>query len=253
MRKVPQLTVYFWIIKVLTTAMGEATSDYLVHRFPPVLAVGLGAIALAVSLVLQFAARRYVPWIYWLAVVMVAVFGTMAADVLHIQFGIPYFVSTAFFAVVLAVVFVAWNSVERTLSIHSINTPRREAFYWAAVLAAFALGTAAGDLTAVSLHLGYFWSGVMFAGLFALPALAYWLLRLNAILAFWIAYVLTRPVGASFADWTDKPRPLGLNYGNWAVSLVLTVVIVALVAYLSVTHSDVDSGEVDAQSVAVRG
>lgn len=253
MRKVPQLTVYFWIIKVLTTAMGEATSDYLVHRFPPVLAVGLGAIALAVSLVLQFAARRYVPWIYWLAVVMVAVFGTMAADVLHIQFGIPYFVSTAFFAVVLAVVFVAWNSVERTLSIHSINTPRREAFYWAAVLAAFALGTAAGDLTAVSLHLGYFWSGVMFAGLFALPALAYWLLRLNAILAFWIAYVLTRPVGASFADWTDKPRPLGLNYGNWAVSLVLTVVIVALVAYLSVTHSDVDSGEVDAQSEAVRG
>jgi uncharacterized membrane-anchored protein len=252
-RKVPQLTVYFWIIKVLTTAMGEATSDYLVHRFPPVLAVGLGAIALAVSLVLQFAARRYVPWIYWLAVVMVAVFGTMAADVLHIQFGIPYFVSTAFFAVVLAVVFVAWNSVERTLSIHSINTPRREAFYWAAVLAAFALGTAAGDLTAVSLHLGYFWSGVMFAGLFALPALAYWLLRLNAILAFWIAYVLTRPVGASFADWTDKPRPLGLNYGNWAVSLVLTVVIVALVAYLSVTHSDVDSGEVDAQSEAVRG
>ncbi|MGO9557619.1 MAG: hypothetical protein ACLPQS_15975 [Acidimicrobiales bacterium] len=252
MRKVPQLTVYFWTIKVLTTAMGEATSDYLVHRFPPALAVALGGIALAISLVLQFAAHRYVPWIYWLAVVMVAVFGTMSADVLHVQFGIPYFVSTAFFAVVLAVVFVAWNAVERTLSIHSIYTPRREAFYWAAVLAAFALGTAAGDLTATTLHLGYFWSGVMFAGLFALPALAYWLLRLNAILAFWIAYVLTRPVGASFADWADKPRPLGLNFGNGPVSLVLTVVIVALVAYLSVTHSDVDSGDVDAQSGAVR-
>ena len=138
MRKVPELTVYFWITKVLTTAMGESTSDYLVHVLDPVVAVGLGAIGLTIALTLQFSVRRYVAWIYWLAVLMVAVFGTMAADVLHIKFGVPYDVSTPFFAVVLAIVFVVWNASEKTLSIHSIDGPRREAFYWAAVISTFA-------------------------------------------------------------------------------------------------------------------
>ena len=148
LKKVPEITVFFWIIKILTTAMGEATSDSLAHGLGPFVAVVIGGIALAGALVLQFSVKRYIPWVYWLTVVMVAVFGTMAADGLHIQFGIPYIVSTIFIAIVLAIVFIAWQLTEKTLSIHSIYTPRREAFYWATVMATFALGTAAGDMTA---------------------------------------------------------------------------------------------------------
>jgi uncharacterized membrane-anchored protein len=207
-RKVPEITVLFWVIKVLTTAMGEATSDFLVFQIDPVIAVILGAIGLAVAMTLQLLVRRYVPWIYWLAVAMVAVFGTMAADVVHIGAGIPYAVSTVFFALALAVVFAAWYAAERTLSIHSIYTPRRELFYWATVMTTFALGTAAGDMTASTMGLGYFTSGVMFAFLFVLPGIAYRLFRLNAILAFWVAYILTRPFGASFADWAGKAKSL---------------------------------------------
>jgi uncharacterized membrane-anchored protein len=208
MIKVPEITLLFWVIKVLTTAMGEATSDFLVFEIDPVIAVILGAIGLAVAMSLQLLARRYVPWIYWLAVAMVAVFGTMSADVVHIGLGIPYAVSTGFFAFALAVVFAAWYACEKTLSIHSIYTPRRELFYWATVMTTFALGTAAGDMTASTMGLGYFTSGVMFAFLFVLPGLAYRLFRLNAILAFWVAYILTRPFGASFADWAGKAKNL---------------------------------------------
>jgi uncharacterized membrane-anchored protein len=238
-RRVPDVTAYFWTIKVLTTAMGEATSDYLVHRFDPVVAVAFGAVGLAVALFLQFSMRRYVAGFYWFAVVMVAVFGTMVADVLHIKFGVPYQLSTGLFAVVLTVVFVAWQRTEKTLSIHSISTTRREVFYWAAVISTFALGTAVGDMTATTLHLGYFFSGVLFAGLIAVPALAFRFLGLNAILAFWSAYVLTRPLGASFADWLGKPHAVGgLALGDGRVSFALTVVIVGLVAYLTVTGRD---------------
>jgi uncharacterized membrane-anchored protein len=241
MRKVPEITVYFWIVKLLTTAMGEATSDYLVHRFDPVIAVGFAGIVLAAALVLQFRARRYVPWIYWLAVVMVAVFGTMAADVLHIKFGVPYAVSTALFAVVLTVVFVAWHASEKTLSIHSIDTPRREAFYWATVMATFALGTAAGDLTATTLGLGYLTSGVLFAVLIAVPAVGYRWLGFNEIFAFWFAYIVTRPLGASFADWMGKSHRVGgLALGDGLVSAVLAVLIVGFVVYLSVSHKDAE-------------
>ena len=144
------------------------------------MAVGLGGVLLLVALVIQFQAPRYVPWIYWLAVLMVAVTGTMAADVLHIQFGVPYAVSTPFFAVVLAAVFITWHRTERTLSIHSIDTPDREAFYWAAVMATFAMGTALGDLTAITLHLGYLLSAVLYAGLMLIPALGFWLFGMNA-------------------------------------------------------------------------
>jgi uncharacterized membrane-anchored protein len=238
-RRVPEVTAYFWIIKVLTTAMGEATSDYLVHRFDPVVAVGFGAVGLAGALILQFSMRRYVAGAYWFAVVMVAVFGTMVADVLHIKFGIPYQLSAGLFAVVLAVVFIAWQRTERTLSIHSIYTTQRELFYWAAVISTFALGTAVGDMTATTLHLGYFFSGVLFAALIAVPALAFRFLGLNAILAFWSAYVLTRPLGASFADWMGKPHAVGgLALGDGRVSFGLTVVIVGLVGYLTVTRRD---------------
>src|ERR1700688_3370462 len=163
LRKVPEVTVYFWITKVLTTALGESTSDYLVHKLNPYIAVALGGIALVASLVLQFSARRYVPWIYWLAVGMVAVFGTMAADVLHIEFGVPYIGSTVVFAALLVGVFWSWSRVEPTLSIHSITTVRRELFYWAAVLATFAMGTALGDLAAYTLSLGFLSAGIVFA------------------------------------------------------------------------------------------
>jgi uncharacterized membrane-anchored protein len=241
MRKVPEITLIFWVIKVLTTAMGEVTSDYLVYQINPVIAVALGGIGLTAALALQLLARRYVPWIYWLAVVTVAVSGTMAADVLHIELGIPYLVSTTFFALALAVIFVAWYATEKTLSIHSIYTPRRELFYWATVMATFALGTAAGDMTASTMGLGYFTSGVMFGVLFVIPALAYRLFGLNPILAFWVAYILTRPFGASFADWAGKSKSLsGLGLGTGEVSVVLGVLIVILVGYLTVTHKDVE-------------
>jgi len=239
--KVPQITVYFWITKVLTTGMGEATSDYLVHDISPVVAVIVGFTTFVASLALQFAVRRYVPWVYWLAVSMVAVFGTMAADVLHVGLGIPYVASTAFFIVVLTVIFAAWYRTERTLSIHSIYTRRREAFYWATVLATFALGTAAGDLTARSMGLGYFASGILFAVVIAVPAVAHWRFGLNAILAFWSAYIVTRPLGASFADWLAWPHSSGgLALGHGPVSLVAAVVIIGFVGYLTVTRKDVE-------------
>jgi uncharacterized membrane-anchored protein len=240
LRKVPEVTVYFWIIKLLTTGMGETTSDYLVRTLDPAIAVALGGIGLAAALILQLAVRRYVAWIYWLAVVMVAIFGTMAADVLHVGLGIPYLVSTAFFTVALAIIFVAWYAKEKTLSIHSISTRRRELFYWATVIVTFALGTAVGDMTATTLGLGYFSSGVLFAVLIALPALAYWLLGLNEILAFWFAYIVTRPLGASFADWMGKPDSSGgVGLGTGQVSLVLAILIIGFVGYLTVTRKDI--------------
>ena len=240
MRKVPEITVYFWILKLLTTAMGETTSDFLVNRINPVVAVALGGVCLVVALILQFSLRRYVAWIYWLAAVMVAIFGTMAADVLHIGLGIPYLVSTLFFSLALVVIFALWFRSEKTLSIHSIYTRRRELFYWAAVMTTFALGTAVGDMTASTMSLGYFSSGILFAILIALPALAYWRFGLNEVFAFWLAYILTRPLGASFADWIGRPRSLsGLGFGTGQISLVLTIFIVALVAYLTITRRDV--------------
>jgi uncharacterized membrane-anchored protein len=238
LRKVPEVTIYFWIIKLLSTAMGESTSDYLVFHINPYIAVAVGCIGLVASLVLQLLVRRYIAWIYWLAVVMVAIFGTMAADVTHVVLGIPYLVSTVFFAAALAVIFVVWYTSEKTLSIHSINTPRRELFYWATVIATFALGTAAGDMTAATLGLGYFASCVLFAVLFAIPALAYRLLGLNGIVAFWWAYIITRPLGASIADWLGKPYLGGLGLGDAQISLVLTILIIGFVGYLTVTHKD---------------
>lgn len=240
LKKVPEVTVYFWIIKLLTTAMGEVTSDFLVNHLAPEIAVGLGFIGFVAALVLQFVVRRYVPWIYWLAAAMVAVFGTMAADVLHVGLGVPYTVSSVLFLVALVVIFATWYMSEKTLSIHSIYTRRRELFYWATVMATFALGTAVGDLTAMTFHLGYFASGVLFIVLIALPALAYWLLGLNEIVAFWLAYILTRPLGASFADWAGKESSAGgAGLGTGWVSLVLTILIIAFVAYVTVTRKDV--------------
>ncbi len=252
-RKVPAITAFFWIVKILTTALGESISDYLVYSINPYVAVGLGALGFAVALALQFRARTYNAWVYWFAVTMVAVFGTMAADVTHVVLGVPYLYSTAFFAFALLLIFAAWWRAERTLSIHTVNTSRRETFYWLTVVATFALGTATGDMTAVTLHLGYLASGVLFTALIACIGLARYAvvvvasferhrLSRNAVFAFWAAYVLTRPLGASFADWTGKPLSFGgLGWGDGRVAGVLTILIVGFVAYLAATRIDVES------------
>ncbi len=238
--RVPEITVYFWVIKALSTAMGESTSDYLVHRLNPVLAVLLGFAGFLAALTLQFSMRRYIAWTYWLAVVGVGVFGTMAADVLHVGFGVPYAVSSVLYALMLVAVFVTWQKTEGTLSIHSVDTPRREAFYWAAVVATFAMGTALGDLTSITLHLGYFGSALLFAAVIAIPAIGYWRLHWNPIFSFWFAYVATRPLGASFADWTGKAKSAGgLGWGDGTVALALTLAIFCLVAFLAITRVDV--------------
>jgi len=248
-RKVPEITVYFWIIKLLTTAMGEATSDYLVFGINPYVAVVLGAIGLVIALTLQLAVRRYIAWVYWLAIVMVAIFGTMAADVLHVVILAPrlganpaYVVATVFFSICLTSIFIAWYAVEKTLSIHSITTRRRELFYWATIMATFALGTAAGDLTAYSFGLGYFPSAVLYYVLIALPAVGYVVFGLNDIFAFWFAYVVTRPLGASVADWLSKPYLTGLGIGDGPVVVVLAILIIGFVAYLSISRIDVYKG-----------
>ncbi|MGQ5633835.1 MULTISPECIES: COG4705 family protein [unclassified Streptomyces] len=238
--KVPEVTVYFWIIKVLTTGMGETASDFLAHLLGPIPAVGLGGLAFAASLVLQFAVRRYVAWIYWTAIVMVSVFGTMAADVLHVGLGVPYTLSTPLFLIALAAVFALWYATERTLSIHSIRTRRRECFYWAAVLATFALGTAAGDLTA-TIGLGYLGSVVLFAVAICVPAVTHRAGLLGAVTAFWTAYVITRPLGASLADWMALPGGRGgLGWGLGPVTLSWTVAIVGFVAFLAMSRRDTE-------------
>lgn len=232
--------------------MGETTSDFLVTHLNPVVGVALGFFGFIVALVLQFRAQKYVPWIYWLTVVMIAVFGTMAADALHVGLGIPYLVSTTFFFFALLGIFFLWYRFEKTLSVHSIYTRRREIFYWSTVMATFALGTAAGDMTATTLGLGYFASGIMFAVLIAVVAASHYAVKsilsaehthqsANAVFAFWVAYILTRPLGASFADWMGVPSARGgLGWGTGPVSLVLLVFIVCFVAYLTISHRDVE-------------
>ena len=242
-RKVPAITAHFWAVKILTTAMGEALSDYLVHTIDPYIAVAIGGVGITVSLALQFFVRRYVAPVYWFAVAMVAVFGTMCADAAHIELKIPYAASAALCATGLAAIFIVWYLTERTLSIHSINTRRREMFYWAAVLATFAMGTAVGDLTAYTLHLGWLRSGVLFTIVFGIPMIARRLVGLNEVFAFWFAYIITRPLGASYADWLGVPASLGgLNYGRGTVAVGLTIAIIAWVAYLWITKVDVERG-----------
>jgi uncharacterized membrane-anchored protein len=240
--KVPLVTAAFWVTKVLTTGMGESASDFLSYQLlGPLVALAVCFAGLVAGLVLQFRARRYVPWIYWFAVSMVAVFGTIAADIVHEALGISLLTSTAFFAVVMVVLFAVWYATEKTLSFHSIYTRRREAFYWATVLATFALGTAAGDMTADTLNLGFLASGIMFAVAITVPLVAYKWFGLNAIAAFWIAYVLTRPLGASFADWFGMPTFMGgVGLGHALVTVVSTIAIIGLVVYLTMVERKED-------------
>ena len=237
--RVPEITALFWVIKAFTTALGESTSDFLVHTINPVVAVMLGFAGLVAALVLQFRTARYVAWTYWLTVAMVGIFGTMAADVLHVRFHLAYSVTTVLYALILVAVFGSWQATERTLSFHSIDTVRREAFYWAAVGATFAMGTAVGDFTAYTLKLGYFPSALLFAGIIAIPAVGYRWFRWNAVLSFWWAYVMTRPLGASIADGLGKSKASsGLGYGDGKVSVAFAALIVVTVAYLAVTKRD---------------
>ena len=240
-RKVPEVTFHFWAVKILGTAMGEATSDYLVHTIDPFQAVGIGFLGFAIAMAWQLAMRRYFAPAYWFAVTMVAVFGTMVADAIHIEFGVPYAISAFDCGVTLAAIFAIWYLVERTLSIHSITTRRRELFYWATVLATFAMGTALGDLSAYTWHLGFFTSGLLYTVLFALPLVARRAVGLNELVAFWWAYVITRPLGASYADWLGVPKSLGgLDVGRGTVAIGLTLIIAGWVAYLTVTKIDVE-------------
>jgi uncharacterized membrane-anchored protein len=240
--KVPEITALFWVIKILTTGMGEAASDYLAFT-SLVLAAFVGAGGLLVAMVWQFHTPTYRAVPYWSNVAMVAVSGTMAADFLHRFLGISYVVTTPFCGLVLAVVLTWWWRSEATLSIHSVTTRRRELFYWATVMATFAFGTAAGDLTAASLGMGYLRSGLLFGAMILVPLVA-WRLGLNAIAAFWTAYILTRPLGASFADWFAKPvSRTGLGYGDGPVTLVLLVAIVGLVEWVAVRERAAAMGE----------
>jgi len=241
LNKVPEVTLYFWIIKVLCTTVGETASDFLAGN----LNLGLtkttfitGALLL-VTLVFQFRLRRYVPGIYWLGIVLISVVGTQITDNLTDNLGVSLVTTTIVFSVLLAAAFGAWFAAERTLSIHTIYTTRREAFYWLAVLFTFALGTAAGDLSAERLNLGYGVSALIFAGVIAAVGIAHYRFNLNAIAAFWIAYILTRPLGASLGDFLSQARADGgLGLGTTVTSALFLVAIVIVVAYLSVTRKD---------------
>ncbi|MFJ9964847.1 COG4705 family protein [Streptomyces avermitilis] len=251
--KVPEVTVYFWVIKVLCTTVGETAADLLNEK----LGLGLTGVSLlmsallAVVLVVQFRTKAYRPGVYWLAVALISVVGTLISDNLTDNMGIPLTTSTTVFAVALAVVFAVWYRSERTLSIHSIDTVRRESFYWLAVLFTFALGTAAGDLVAERMALGYWVSAVLFALAIAAVAVARFALGLNAVWSFWLAYVLTRPLGASVGDYLSQPTgDGGLGLGTVVTSVLFLAVILGMVVYLTVTRKDVSEPERIAQSAA---
>jgi uncharacterized membrane-anchored protein len=237
--KVPEITLLFWVVKILTTCGGEAVSDYLAlgnRLVGAVVEVGL----MAIALLWQFRTRRYTAVAYWFLAYAIAIFGTGVSDALHLFVGIPYTGTTLLWATVLALTFWLWYRSEGTLSIHSIVTRRREAYYWAVVFATFALGTALGDFTATVLGLGYLASGIMFFFIILIPAVFWSRFGLNAIAAFWFAYVVTRPLGASFADYLGRSRSLsGLGLGSGRVAVVVAVLVAILVAYLAVTRHDI--------------
>jgi uncharacterized membrane-anchored protein len=236
--KVPEIIALFWVIKILTTAGGEATSDYF-KTLGNIRGGGAEVALFLIGLALQFATRRYRAFSYWFLAYAIAIFGTGVSDFLHLDVGIPYAGTTILWAVVLIAVFWVWHRSEGTLSIHSITTRRREVFYWATVFATFALGTALGDFTATALGLGYLASGILFGVIILIPALAR-RLGLNGVAAFWFAYVVTRPLGASFADYISKPRNIsGIGFGDGQTALVFTAAVVVLVLYLTIFRPDI--------------
>lgn len=237
--RVPRVTPDFWLIKLMAVTMGETAADYLAVN------LGLGltvtslimTAVLAGAMIVQFAQKRYVPWAYWLAVVLISVVGTLVTDNLVDNFGVALTTTTAVFSLALIVTFAVWYRSEGTLSIHSIFTDRREGFYWLAILFTFALGTAAGDLVAERFGLGYMPTGILFGMIIASLAVGYFLLGLDPILGFWLAYILTRPLGASFGDFLSQPSDYGgLGFGTILTSVLFLAVIIATVAYMSITR-----------------
>ena len=256
-RKVPEITLYFWIIKVLCTTVGETAADFLNIN----LRFGLNnsryimGSLLLVTLFFQFMVRKYVPRIYWLAVVLISIVGTQITDNLTDNLGVSLVTTTIVFGVALVATFAAWYACEKTLSIHTIYTFRREAFYWLAILFTFALGTSAGDLTAERFNLGYLVSAVMFGALIAIVTVAHVRFKLNAVLAFWIAYILTRPLGASLGDYLSQAHGVGgLGLGTVVTSALFLITILGTVVYLTITKKDVaraqDSGRITHEAVA---
>ena len=242
MNKVPEVTIYFWIIKIFSTTVGETAADFLNFK----LHFGLTGTSLVMAgllagvLFLQVRSKRYVPWLYWLAVVLISVVGTLITDNLTDNLGVPLATTSIAFTLALAVTFIVWYAKEGTLSIHSIVSRPRELFYWAAILFTFALGTAAGDWMAESANMGYVNSAIIFAGFIAVIILAHDFMRLNSVLAFWLAYIFTRPLGASCGDLLTQPMQNGgFGIDNALVNIVFLVTIIALVAYLTITRKDV--------------
>ena len=237
--KVPEIIALFWVVKILTTAGGEATSDYL-KTYGNFGGGGTEVALFVIAIVLQFATRRYRAFAYWFLAFAIAIAGTGISDFLHLDVHIPYAGTSLLWAVILGAVFWAWYRSEGTLSIHSVTTQRREAFYWATVFATFALGTALGDFTATSLNMGYLPSGLFFSGVILLPLVAWWRFGLNPIAAFWMAYVVTRPLGASFADWISKPSNItGIGFGDGPTALVFALAVLAFVVYLAIARPDI--------------
>lgn len=239
--KVPEITIFFWSIKLLSTAGGEVVADFFAHTNALGLTGSLliSSVLLAICLVVQLAVRKYVPIVYWSVIVAVGVAGTLLADAVVDVLGLDVEQSTVMFTVLLLAIFGTWYATERTLSIHTITTRRREAYYWIAVMATFALGTAAGDLTVFTLEWGFMPSLALYAAVFAAAGIAHLGLRANAIACFWIAYVLTRPLGATFADYVSLGKDIGgLGLGRLYPSAAFLAVIAALVGYLQITHRD---------------
>jgi uncharacterized membrane-anchored protein len=241
LNKVPQITLFFWIIKILATTVGETAADFLATNLKQGLTkttLIMGAF-LAIVLFFQFRARSYNPAVYWLVVVLMSIFGTLITDNMVDNFHITLWTSTAVFSVALAVTFMAWYASERTLSIHSITTTKREAFYWLTILFTFALGTAAGDLVAEKLNIGYWKSALIFAAIIGLMYVAQKYLGLNAVLAFWAAYIVTRPLGASIGDYLSQDKAIGgLELGTTITSVIFLSVILVVVAFVDITKRD---------------
>ena len=244
--KVPEVTLYFWIIKILCTTVGETAADFLnsnLHLGLTKTTYVMGGL-LVVALVFQMRSRRYIPAIYWVAVVLISVVGTLVTDNLTDNFGVALTTATVAFSLALAATFAVWWVRERSLSVHTIFTPGREAFYWLAILFTFALGTASGDLVAEKFHLGYLVSGALFGGAIALTTAAYFVLKMNDVFAFWVAYILTRPLGASIGDYLSQSRDDGgLGLGTTVTSGLFLGAILALIAILTLTRRDARMAE----------
>ncbi|NMM37250.1 MAG: hypothetical protein HHJ09_07025 [Glaciimonas sp.] len=249
LNKVPQLTIYFWIIKIMATTVGETVADLLSVKLNLGLIVASLAVGvmLLIALFVQLRVHKYVPSIYWIAVVLISVAGTLITDNLVENFGVPLWVTTVGFAIALCATFMAWYGVEKSLSVHTIKTTRRELFYWSAILFTFALGTAGGDLLAEGAQLGYAYSALLFAGSIGLVTLAYYKFGLNAVVAFWIAYILTRPLGASLGDLMSQPTSNGgFGLGTVVTSAAFLVVILGLVLFMSARQDSARPAAIDA-------